>query len=209
MSEIVPLKGIEPPPSSLPILDQIAGAADDLLTMLNEMIGTTVKDPPRVKAARAVIEAVLAIDLRLQDTVDRLCDQLQSDGVLVVILDDENATVVIMAGGETIEAEIVDEDNNAPAEDSYCKYCVANKDMFVVQDSRRTVALHGNPYVDLVRGYVGAALVVNDYAVGALCATTDTPRDWTEDEIALLRQEAKEVSSILERALERFYEPRA
>lgn len=188
-------------------IDQVAGAADELLAMVNEIIGTTLVSPPRVRAARAVIEAVVAVDFRLQRIVEELQEKLQSDGVLVVIMDDETATVVIMSGGESVEQDILDANDGAPAEDSYCKYCVANHGLFLVNDAHKVAALRGNPYVDIVQGYVGAALIVNDQAVGALCATADTPRDWTEEEVALLRAQAQDVSAILQEALERHHQP--
>ena len=188
-------------------VDQVAGAADELLAMVNEIVGTTLTSPPRVRAARAVIEAVVAVDFRLQRIVEELQEKLQSDGVLVVIMDDETATVVIMSGGESVERDILDANDGAPAEDSYCKYCVANHGLFLVNDAHKVAALRGNPYVDIVQGYVGAALIVNDQAVGALCATADTPRDWTEEEVALLRAQAQDVSAILQEALEAYHQP--
>lgn len=188
-------------------IEQVSAAADELMAMVNEIIGASILSPPRVKAARAVIEAVVAVDFRLQRIVEDLQEKLHSDGVLVVIMDDQQAVVVIMSGGETVEAEILDDDDASPAEDSYCKYCVANLGLFVVRDARQTAALQGNPYVDIVQGYVGAALVVRDQAVGALCATADRPRDWSPEEVALLREQAKEVSAILEEALTEYHQP--
>ncbi len=187
--------------------DRVEDAADELLVMLNEMIGTALMSPPRVRAARAVIEAVVAIDFRLQQIVEELQATLHSDGVLIVIMDDEKATVVIMSGGEAVERDILDANDAAPVEDSYCKYCVANHGIFLVTDARKVAALRGNPYVDIVQGYVGAALIVQDQAVGALCATADEPRGWTPEEVALLRDQALEVSSILQVALEKYHDP--
>lgn len=188
-------------------VDQVAGAADELLAMVNEMVGTALMSPPRVRAARHVIEAVVAVDFRLQRIVEELREKLQSDGVLVVILDDQTASVVIMAGGETIEREILDANDVTLAEDSYCKYCVVTRGFSVFPDAKKVAALRGNPYIDIVRGYVGAALIVQDHVVGSLCATADQPRDWTDEEVALLRAQAQEVSVILEEALEKYHLP--
>lgn len=189
------------------VIDRIAEEADSLLAMLNNVIGTTLRDPPRVKAARAVIEAVVAVDFRLQAIVDEIQATLESDGVLIVVMDDQTAEVIVMSGGETIKSELLDANNGSPGEDSYCKYCVANKATFVTHDAKATAALKGNPYVDIVRGYVGAALIVNDYAVGALCATSEAPRQWSDEEVGFLMSRSREVSAILEAALLRFHAP--
>ncbi len=182
----------------------VGEASDRLLKLLEDIIDVNLKSPVRVATARSVLEACFSVNVRLQELVNELQSSLGADGILVVILDDNRAYVITVAGGQIIKDQIIDEDNSTPASDSYCKYCVANDAEFVVTDALYEPSLVNNPYIQLVRGYLGSALKVNGQVVGALCATTDNPRHWTLQETAAIISSAKQVSTILESVLQKY-----
>ncbi len=189
-------------------VDQVARHSDDLLTLLNEVVGAAITHKPRVREARAVVEAVVLVDFRLQRITDEIQTLLGADGVLIVVLDDAKAEVVIMSGGHVVHSLVLEAETEPAAADAYCKYCVASRHTFVVTDARTTPILQGNPYINLVQGYLGAPLIINEQAIGALCATSLRPREWTIAEEAVMVERAREMSEILERALGEYHERR-
>ncbi len=185
---------------------EVARQSETLLTVLNQVVGATLANPPRAREARAVIEAVVLVDFRLQTITDEIQNLLHTDGVMVIILDEKKAEVVVMSGAEVLHSLVLEADKEAPpGVNAYCKYCMASLHTFVVTDSRLAPMLQGHPYVDLVRGYLGAPLVINEQCVGALCATSQSPRAWTEEDAAMMVRRAQELSDILESALERYH----
>ncbi len=183
------------------VVDQTSRAVDHLMAALDDVIGLVLRDGPRAATASSVITAVVVVDGRLQTVVDRVRAQTHADGVMVVVIDGDTAHVVTMAGGDVVDIKILDDDDSAPAEDSYCKYSITMSVPFVVEDAMKEPLLVGNPYVELVRGYIGGALVVQMESVGALCAVTDNPRKWSVEDERIIREGAVEVSAILESAL--------
>lgn len=173
--------------------------ADRLLAAVADMARGVVRSPPRVNTARSVIAAVAMVDSRLREIVDDLQSQLHADGVMVVILAEDQAHMVVIVGAEIVNAEVEDS-GVAPAEDSYCKYSITMTS-FQVDDSRLEPLLSGNRWVEQVRGYLGGVLVVQDFKVGAVCAVSDNPRQWTHEENRLIQKAATEISTIFERAL--------
>ncbi len=183
------------------VVDLTSRAVERLMATLNDVVGVTLRDRPRVATASAIITAVVLVDRRLQEVVDRVQMQMHADGVMVVILDGDTAHVVTMAGSEVVDNQILDDDDSAPAEDSYCKYSITMSVPFVVVDAMEEPLLAGNPYAELVRGYLGGNLIVRMESVGALCAVTDNPRVWSAEDERVIQDAAAEVSAILERAL--------
>ncbi len=76
-----------------------------------------------------------------------------------------------------------------PLDRSYCQYAVAYDEPLIVPDAREHPLLHDNPAIgDGVIAYAGVPL--HDDAgrtLGVYCAIDDEPREWTADEIALVR----------------------
>lgn len=183
------------------ILARTEYAADCLLAALNQAVGMAVRSPLRVATSRQVIEAVFQCDLRLQDIVEALRDDLDTDGVLVLVLDEEKQTIVA-ADLEGMDEAVACGIDGSPVADSYCQYEIGVHDTFVVSDARLEPMLKGNPSVDVVPGYLGGVLKVREERVGALCALSQTPRDWTVQQQACITETAEQVSAILEKALE-------
>lgn len=174
--------------------------ADRLMVSLNNVIDTSIRARPRVDAARSVLIAVALVDPQLRAVVDRVQAYIQADGVMVVIMDEDEAHMVMVDGADVVRTELRDIPT-APGADSYCKYSVTMSIPFTVEDARLEPVLKGNRWVEQVRGYIGGTLVVSDFPVGALCALSDAPRRWSFEESRLIHAAADEVSAILEKAL--------
>lgn len=73
---------------------------------------------------------------------------------------------------------------------SFCQWVVAGREPVVVEDARTHPVLRSNLAIkDLgVVAYLGVPLVAHaGQAIGALCAIDSTPRLWTDDDLATLR----------------------
>lgn len=186
------------------LVQEMVRHTDLLLDALNQAVGLAIRSEPRAQTATQVIKAAFTCDLRLQDIVASVQEELRVDGVFIIILDKEKAHVITLSGWEEEAAAILDDTNALPVEDSYCKIAVGVQDSFVVDDAMTEPLLQGNPHVEQVRGYLGEVLIVRQERVGSLCAISGTPRAWDDEEQRLVQKSAKEVSSILELALARF-----
>jgi PAS domain S-box-containing protein len=76
-----------------------------------------------------------------------------------------------------------------PLNRSFCQYSVAHDEALIVPDAREHPLLHDNLAVgDGVIAYAGVPLHDDQgRALGVYCAIDDAPRQWTEQEIALVR----------------------
>lgn len=78
-----------------------------------------------------------------------------------------------------------------PLTHSFCKHVVANGEPFVVDDARVHPDVHDNPSVEElgVVAYAGVPLRTSeDHVLGALCAIDSSPRQWTSNEIDVLKE---------------------
>jgi GAF domain-containing protein len=78
-----------------------------------------------------------------------------------------------------------------PLTHSVCKHVVATARELVVNDARAHPLLCGNMAVkDLgMVAYAGAPLVTTDgHALGSLCVLDTKPRDWSDDDLEILRE---------------------
>ncbi|WP_168771070.1 HWE histidine kinase domain-containing protein [Palleronia sediminis] len=85
-----------------------------------------------------------------------------------------------------------------PLSHSFCQHVVARDAPLVVRDARAHPVLAGNGAVTDMNavGYLGVPLRdVHGYTLGSLCAITDRPRDWSDDEIELMTEIATGVES--------------
>jgi GAF domain-containing protein len=80
----------------------------------------------------------------------------------------------------------VAETRSTPLSSSFCQYVVAQREPLVVADATVDPLLRGNGAVeDLgVVGYAGVPLRHAGHVVGALCAITRAPRDWTDEDLS-------------------------
>ncbi|WP_299656682.1 GAF domain-containing protein, partial [uncultured Jannaschia sp.] len=92
------------------------------------------------------------------------------------------------------------ETGQTPLSHSFCRHVVTNRAPLIVTDAREHPRVRENLAIrDLgVVAYLGVPVRSPDgHVLGALCAIQGTPRDWTEDEVALLGDIAADVDTII------------
>ncbi|SNR71054.1 SpoIIE family protein phosphatase [Blastococcus mobilis] len=116
--------------------------------------------------------------------------------------------VQLVAAGDGLAPGTVG--SESPLEDSLCTVTATAADALVVPDARADERVRGLPPVTSgeVRAYLGMPLTTTGgRTVGALCVFGPTPREWSDDDIATLRQLAESSVTELElSALVRQYE---
>lgn len=88
-----------------------------------------------------------------------------------------------------------------PLSHSFCQYAVAQAEPLIVRDARDHPLVSENLAItDLnVIAYAGIPLITSDgHILGSFCAIDSEPRDWTEDQISLLRDLADSVVTEIE-----------
>lgn len=82
---------------------------------------------------------------------------------------------------------------------SFCKFAVASREPFIVEDSRAHPLVQHSDAVDAgVLAYAGVPLEVNGEAIGALCVIDSKPRSWSPDELETLRALARSAMRLIE-----------
>lgn len=87
-----------------------------------------------------------------------------------------------------------------PREISFCGHAILNEDIFAVPDTALDERFHDNPLVTgapKIRFYAGCPLVVSNDKLGTLCLIGQEPRDFDENDRALLRDLARIVEQEL------------
>jgi serine phosphatase RsbU (regulator of sigma subunit) len=88
-----------------------------------------------------------------------------------------------------------------PLSHSFCQHVVTSGRPLIVNDSHADPVVAGNPAItDLgVRAYAGVPLVLPSGAViGSFCVIDDKPREWRDDELAILHELAGSVMTEIE-----------
>lgn len=92
--------------------------------------------------------------------------------------------------------------NQTPRNIAFCDYAIRAEAPFVIEDALRDLRFANNPLVlgePFIRAYLGIPLVMPDgYIAGTLCAMYQEPREFTEQEVAILRSFANLVVGELE-----------
>ena len=92
-------------------------------------------------------------------------------------------------------------DRETPLSHSFCQHAVASREPLIISDAREDPLVRDNLAIpDLgVIAYAGIPLIDRQgNALGSFCVIDDKPREWTSDEIDLLRDLAATVLSELE-----------
>ncbi|HEU5181051.1 MAG TPA: sigma 54-interacting transcriptional regulator [Candidatus Polarisedimenticolia bacterium] len=79
---------------------------------------------------------------------------------------------------------------HGPVQHSFCQHAVRTRETLVVPDSRRNPAFERYPAISGLGAiaYAGVPLITSEgYAVGTFCVVDERPRDWTEEELSILR----------------------
>lgn len=84
---------------------------------------------------------------------------------------------------------------------SFCQYAVSSQKPLVIDDARKDPVLKDSLAVlelDVI-AYAGIPLVTSDgFALGALCVIETKPREWTDEELSILRDLAQAVMTEIE-----------
>jgi len=84
----------------------------------------------------------------------------------------------------------MEEANGTPVEWSFCRFSVATKNEFVVEDAEHHGLVQDNPLVtmDGLRCYAGIPLISSrGFALGSFCVAGKEPRDFSERDLATMR----------------------
>ncbi len=140
------------------------------------------------------------------DRLTRLASRLLSAPVALVSLVEADRQVF---ASQTGLAEPWATRGETPLSHSFCQHAVTSGQPLIVTDARKDPLLRGNSAIsDLgVVAYAGIPLIVGRQCVGSFCVIDATPRDWSEDDLALLRDLA--ASAMTELELRRAMDERA
>jgi GAF domain-containing protein len=159
-------------------------------------------DPARL---RALAETGLAAepDTRMEAFAERVRQRLGVPVSLVSLVRPDAQVFPGAAGLPEPWASI----RATPLSHSFCQHVVASAEPLVVTDAREHPLVHDNLAVrDLgVIAYAGMPLTDDaGNVLGSLCAIDDRPRDWTDDELDILRDLADACATELRLRLVRF-----
>jgi two-component system, cell cycle sensor histidine kinase and response regulator CckA len=87
-----------------------------------------------------------------------------------------------------------------PISHSFCRHTIETGEPLVVNDANRHPILRANPAIEAlgVVAYLGIPLITGDgHVLGTLCAIDHRPREWTEQEIGIMRGLAASVMTKL------------
>jgi GAF domain-containing protein len=152
-----------------------------------------LKDPARVALLR---------DLQLVDTpaeaafdrLTRLASKIVGAPVALVSIVDENRQFFKSAVG-------LSELRETPLSHSFCQHVVVSGDPLVISDARKHPLVHDNLAIpDLnVIAYLGMPLQTTDGdGLGSFCVIDNEPREWTQQEIEIMRELAESVMAEIE-----------
>jgi GAF domain-containing protein len=117
-------------------------------------------------------------------------------GLVSIVLDEAQHFAASHGLGGWLE-----QSNGTPIEWSFCRYAVASREPFVVEDARVHGLVHENPLVtqDGVRCYAGIPLISSrGFALGSMCVIGTEERSFSEQDLAQLRGFADRVLAHIE-----------
>ncbi|MCW2695408.1 MAG: putative sensor protein [Modestobacter sp.] len=155
-----------------------------------------IADEARVRAARRLVPDADRLPA-LSRIADLAAELLGTAAAQVSLLDDEQ----LVAGGAGAAAGAVG--NRGPLEESLCTVTAASPGPLAVADAPEDDRVSDLPPVTsgAVGAYLGAPLVDDEgHVVGVLCVFDPTPRQWSDTDVAVLRQLANSVTTELQLA---------
>ena len=91
--------------------------------------------------------------------------------------------------------------SETPRNISFCTYAIAEEEYLIVTDATKDSRFAGGPLVKgepYIRAYAGAILRSTDgYELGTLCVIHDEPREFSAEEILMLKEMAKKAETII------------
>ena len=149
-------------------------------------ISTILQDPKRLDALRSLG----LVDARPESGIDRLTElavQVFKVPVALVSLVDEKRQFFKSCFGLP---EPYATSRETPHSHSFCKHVVLSGEPLVVPDAREHPELKSNPAVDElgVIAYAGVPLLsIDGQRLGSFCVIDNKPRQWTDEQIRVLR----------------------
>lgn len=153
---------------------------------------------PRRLAALAESELLDSEQEEAFDRFTRLASRLLGVPAAAVTLIDDHRQFIKSAVGL---GEPMSTTRETPLSHSFCQYAVTSNQALIVMDAREHPWLKHNGAVTeyAVVAYAGIPLVTADEQVlGALCAVDTVPRNWSEEDVRVLRELASMVSTEIE-----------
>ncbi|MBV8780820.1 MAG: response regulator [Phycisphaerae bacterium] len=182
---------------------------------LPRQLTSILRSPQRLAALRAT----KLIDSPPEERFDRLArlarEAIKVPIVLLSLVDDHSQFFKSCVGLDGWAGT----ERRTSLDFSFCKHTVASGEPLIIRDARTDPLVAGNRAVSElgVMAYAGIPLVLgDDQVLGAFCVIDHEPRDWSEHEIALLKdlaesvmseirlEQAKEAAEAANRAKDRF-----
>ncbi|QJE97901.1 GAF domain-containing sensor histidine kinase [Luteolibacter luteus] len=164
--------------------------------------------PGRVESLKSsgLLDGLHGIDF---DSVTKLAAKAANAPTSLVSLIDDRRQVFVGACGlpDSLSAE-----RQTPLSYSFCQHAVQLRRPLVICDARKETLVADNPAVEEfgVIAYLGFPILGSGrHLYGALCVIDSQPRQWTEEEIGLVREFASIVASLIEQHLARTYQKNA
>lgn len=134
----------------------------------------------------------------LQELVDTACQDLGLPiGLVSVVLDGAQYFAVMRGLSGWLEKA-----RGTPIEWSFCANVVAEREPFLVEDATEDCRVQNNPLVtkEGIKAYAGVPLETSKgEIVGSFCVIGTEPRDFSDEDVALLRRLAAKAMSHIER----------
>lgn len=165
------------------LVERVLGLELEAETAPEELLG----DEERLRT----LEATELLDTEPEDVFDSVTSLasslLPAPVSLVTLVDRHRQFFKSRALDEEEDAEAWGRETSLPY--SLCQWAVTSEEPLAVSDAREHPVLRDNRAVkerDVV-AYAGVPLVVNDEAIGTVCALDRRPRQWDEGDLMLLR----------------------
>lgn len=135
----------------------------------------TLDDPGRLKAVYSAKFAAEPVRERIRTICQTTRTMLNVDGCEANLITDT-------------EQYDISTDVDHPLKQSFCKFVVNERALFHVENARTHKLVCESTSVTErgIRSYLGLPLLWNDFAVGAFCVFTTTPRVWKPFEVQVL-----------------------
>lgn len=149
------------------------------------LVDATVGDMRRLRALRRT-QLLDTAQEEPFDRIARLASSLLGTPIATVTLIDSDRQFYKSALGLP---EPVKSDRETPLDLSFCRHTVALGTPLVIADTRVDERVNMMPSVREhgILAYAGVPLILDESAIGTLCVMDITPRQWTDEQVGVLR----------------------
>ncbi|MFO0737666.1 MAG: diguanylate cyclase [Labilithrix sp.] len=152
-------------------------------------------DPLASPRRLASLAATRLLDTKSEEAFDRLtrlASNVLGVPVAAVTLLDATRQFIKSGVGLDLESEAA---RSSPVEDSFCQHAVRSRAPFVVTDALTNDLVKDSRFAASMRAYAGIPITNGGEPLGAFCVADAKPRQWTERELAILRDLSAAVES--------------